>query len=125
MQQNNVESNEQALVGLPTSQGRSIEIPGTLPVRLHRLDLARHVAIAPDDKRYVVATYNDTHMGRGYITTAMPQQNEYLTLIRLAVCQISSDTPEEAVQRHIALVQAIQQGRLHEFLQSLPQMPKA
>lgn len=119
MQQNDMTDNGQALVELPTNQGHAMDIPGALPVRLHRLDLARHVAIAPDDKRYVVATYDDMHIGRGYITTAMPQQNGYLTLIRLAVGEIRSDTPEEAIQRHIVLVQAIQQGKLHEFVQSL------
>jgi hypothetical protein len=125
MQENDMVENDQSLTELPKHQGRSVEIAGALFVRLHRLDLARHVAIAPDGKRYVVATYDDTHMGRGYVTTVMPQQSDYLTLIRLAVCTVTSDTAQEAVQQHIAVVQTIQQGKLDEFVRSLPQTSEA
>jgi len=123
-QENDTVDNDHALIELPTNQGRSVQIADAPSVRLHRLDLARHVAIAPDGKRYVVATYNDTHMGRGYVTAVMPQQNNYLTLIRLAVCEVDSDTAQDAVQQHIAVVQTIQQGNLDEFVRSLPQTSK-
>ncbi|MBV9690045.1 MAG: hypothetical protein JO202_10065 [Ktedonobacteraceae bacterium] len=123
-QENDMVEDDQSLIELPTDQGHSVEVAGALSVRLHRLDLARHVAIAPDGKRYVVATYNDTHMGRGYVTAVMPQQSDYLTLIRLAVCEINSDTAQEAVQQHIAFVQTIQQGKLDESVRSLPQASK-
>ncbi|HEY7418040.1 MAG TPA: hypothetical protein VH593_22860 [Ktedonobacteraceae bacterium] len=96
----------------------TVNIPGTDVVRLQTLDLARHVAVDPDEKRYVVATYDDNRVGNGFVTAVYPQQNDYLTLIRLVVYQISSATAEEAIQRHIELVRVIQQGKLHEFLQA-------
>lgn len=84
-------------------------------MRLHVLDIARHVVIAPNGKRYVVATYDDTRLGHGYVTAVYPQQNGYLTLIRLTVYESSSATAEEAVQHHIAVAQAIQRGEMNEF----------
>ncbi len=106
---------ERAVVTASTDYARSLEIPQTLPMRLHTLDFSRHTVIAPDGKRYVVATYNDTHLKRGYITAVYPQQNGYLTLIRLTLYEHSSRTPEEAMQHHIAVAQAIQQGKLNEL----------
>lgn len=102
-------------VALPSQQARAVEIADALPMRLYALDLARHIVIAPDDKRYVVATFDDTRLDRGYVTAVYPQQNGYLTLIRLTLSEFSSATPDEAIKRHISLVQAIQQGRLKEF----------
>jgi hypothetical protein len=99
-------------------QRSEVDIPNAAPVRLQTLDLARHVGVAPDGRRYVVATYNDTHLHRDYITAIYPQQNGYLTLVRLMVCEFSSETPEEAVQLHILTVQAIQQGKLRDFIKS-------
>lgn len=96
----------------------TVQIPGTDTVRLQALDLARHVAVDPDGKRYVVATYDDHRVGTGFMTVIYPQQSDYLTLIRLTVYQVSSDTTEEAVQKHIELVKVIQQGKLQEFLQA-------
>ncbi len=101
---------------LTTKQtARSIEIPQALPMRLHVLDIARHVVIAPNGKRYVVATYDDSRLGHGYVTAVYLQQNGYLTLIRLTVSESSSATAEEAVQHHIAVAQAIQRGEMNEF----------
>ena len=85
-------------------------------MKLQTLDIARHVAIAPNDKRYVVATYDDTHVGRGYVTTIFPQQNGYLTLVRLPVHEFTSSDADEAVERHIAVVQAIQRGQLNAYI---------
>lgn len=106
---------EQSLVLPSAQQKRLVEIPNAFPVRLQTLDLARHSSVAPDGKRYVVATFNDMRLNRGYVTAVYPQQNGYLTLIRLTICEFSSQTPEQAVQQHIALVQAVQQGRLSDF----------
>lgn len=104
---------ESSLVTIP--QQRAVEVPNALPVRLQTLDLARHVVIAPDGKRYVVASFDDTRLGRGYATVVYPQQNGYLTLVRLAVFEASSETPEQAVQRHIEVAQAVQQGKLNKI----------
>ncbi|SRR5579885_1778080 len=107
---------ESSLVTIP--QQRAVEIPNALPVRLQTLDLARHVVTAPDGKRYVVASFDDTRLSRGYVTVVYPQQNGYLTLVRLAVFETSSETPEQAVQRHIEVVQSIQQGKLNKIARS-------
>ncbi|MBV9229089.1 MAG: hypothetical protein JOZ18_07230, partial [Chloroflexi bacterium] len=74
---------EASLVLPSTDQTYTVEIPNAFPVRLQTLDLARHTAVAPNGKRYVVATFNDNHLNRGYITAVYPQQNGYLTLLRL------------------------------------------
>ena len=118
MQKNQTVDGDQSLVIMPAQSHRAVEIAGTLPVRLQTLDLARHVAIASDGKRFVVATFDDRRLGRGYVSTVYPQQNGYHTLYRLVICEFSSSTPEEAIQRHIALVQAIQQDKLDSYIQS-------
>jgi hypothetical protein len=103
---------------LQSHEARAVEIAGAFPMRLHVLDLARHTVIAPDGNRYVVATFDDTRLERGYVTVVYPQQNGYLTLVRLVICQFSSSTPDEAIKRHITVVQTIQQGRLSELNRS-------
>jgi hypothetical protein len=105
----------------PTLHTQSVTIPNAPAVRLQTLDLARHVAIAPNGKRYVVATFDDFLVGNGLVTTVYPQQNDYLTLVRLVVCSFSSGTEEEAIQRHIAVVEAIQQGKLNDIVQQAQQ----
>jgi hypothetical protein len=100
----------------PAAEDRGLEIPGAAPVRLQTLDFARHIAIAPDGKRYVVATYDETHLKRGIVSAVFPQQNGYLTLVRLTVCEFLTTTPDDAFQRHLELVQAIQQGKLREYI---------
>ncbi len=117
MQKNQVVDDDQSLVAEPHTH-RAVEIANTLPVRLQTLDLARHVAIAPNGKRFVVATFDDRRLGRGYVSAVYPQQNSYHTLYRLVICEFSSNTPQEAIQRHIALVQAIQQDTLNHYVQS-------
>ena len=97
---------------------RGLEIPNAAPVRLQTLDFARHIAIAPDGKRYVVATYDETHLQRGIITSVFPQQNGYLTLVQLALCKFSATKLHDALQHHVALVQSIQQGKLREYIQA-------
>ena len=119
MAHNEVAGTEQSIVARSASAQRSIEVPGAFPVRLQRLDVARHIAVAPDGKRYVVATFDDTRLGNGYMTAIYPQQNGYLTLIRLVVCEIYSKTPEEAVEKHIQCIQVVQQGKLNALVQSL------
>ncbi len=96
----------------PIPERRAIEIPNALPILLQTLDIARHTAIAPNGKRYVVATYDDSLLGRDFVTDVYPQQNEYLTLVRLTVIQFTSKTIDQATQRHISTVQAIQQGKV-------------
>ena len=117
MLKNNTGHNDQSLtnVARPAHQARAVEIVDALPMRLYALDLARHIVIAPDDRRYVVATFDDTRLDRGYVTAVYPQQNGYLTLVRLILAEFSSATPNEAIKRHMSVVQAIQQGRLKEF----------
>lgn len=116
MLRNDALDSDQSLVSSSTE--RSVEVPGAPPVRLQTLDLARHVAIAPDGNRYVVATYDDNRISGQYVTAVYPQQNGYLTLIRLTVSEIKSETPEQAIQLHTTLIQAIQQGKLNGFIRS-------
>ncbi len=110
-------NNEQlpAISNLQTSQQRAVDIPNALPMRPQTLDVVRHTVIDPEGNRYVVATYNDMYIGRGYVTAVYPQQNNYLTLVRLTLCEFISSTPEDAVKRHVATAQTIQQGRLLEL----------
>lgn len=119
MTQNDTTGSDQPPLALvPAYQGYTIDIPNALVVRLQTLDLARHVAIAPNGKRYVVATFDDRHLEHDYITAVYPQQNEYLTLVRLIVCTFRSETPDQALSRHVAVVQAIQNGKLNELIAS-------
>ena len=118
MLRNDAVDSDQSLVSSSTVQARSVEIPGAPDIRLQTLDLARHVAITPDKRRYVVATFNDTHISGYYITAVYPQQNGYLTLVRLMVRSFRSENPEQAIQLHRALVQAIQQDQLDKFIRS-------
>jgi hypothetical protein len=114
---NETEENEQSLVLMP-SPVHNIDIPNAPAVKLHTFDLGRHVAIDPNGKRYVVATFNDARMGRPFVTAVYPQQGNYLTLVRLVECELISQTQEEARQRHVATVQAIQNGKLNELKQN-------
>ncbi|MBE3561803.1 MAG: hypothetical protein IMW89_21660 [Ktedonobacteraceae bacterium] len=95
---------------------REVEILDAPVIRPHKLDLARHVAITPQEKRYVVATFDNRHLGGDYITAVYPQQNGYLTLLRLMVCQFHSQTPEQALRKHVEVVRQIQQGKLQELV---------
>jgi hypothetical protein len=116
----NRETTETRLSPLPTpSRDRSgLEIPNAAPVRLQTLDFARHIAVAPDGKRYVVATFDETHLQRGIISAVFPQQNGYLTLVQLAVCKFSSTKVQDALKCHVELVQAVQQGKLREYIEN-------
>ena len=67
MPKNDTPGNEQ-LASTSAPRTQAVEIANALPIRLHTLDLARHTVIAPDGKRFVVATSNDVHLGRGYVT---------------------------------------------------------
>ena len=102
----------------PSREKRGLEIPNAAPVRLQTLDFARHIAVAPDGKRYVVATYDETHLQRGIISAVFPQQNGYLTLVQLVLCKFSATKLQDALQHHVALVQAIQQGKMREYIQA-------
>jgi len=126
MTQHEISGNEQPSLALaPAVHTETIMIPNAPPIRLQTLDLARHVAIAPNGKRYVVATFDDTLLGNGIVTTVYPQQNEYLTLVRIVVCSFSNQTEDEAIQRHVAVVQTIQQGQLNELIEQAHQAHKA
>jgi len=116
MSENEVINSEQTLIPLQIPEKRELEIPGAPPVRLQTLDLARHIAIAPDHKQYVVATFADRNLGRDYVTTIYPQQGGYHTLVRLPLCEYVFSDAEEALQRHVELVQVIQQGKLKSYL---------
>lgn len=108
-------TNNGQLPSTSTSQQRAVDIPNALPMRLQTLDLARHTAIAPDGKRFVVATYDDKYIGRGFVTAVYPQQNDYLTLVRLIIREYVVASADEAMKRHISVVQAIQQGKVGEL----------
>ncbi len=99
----------------PIPARRDIEIPNALPVILQTLDIARHAVIAPNGKRYVVATYDDSLLGHDFITAIYPQQSEYLTLVRLTIREFTSPSIDQAIQRHVTSVQIIQQGRVDEL----------
>lgn len=114
-----MENSEQMLIPIAGNEQQTLEIAGAAPVRFQTLDVARHVAIAPNGKRYVVATFNDQRLGRGYVTAIYPQQGGYLTLIRLVTAESSSETIAEAIQKHTRFIQMIQQGKLQELLASL------
>lgn len=116
---NEAAESEQTLMTPSISPNRTVEISGAFPVRLQKLDLTRHAVADPDGKRYVVATFDSNHLAHGYVTSIYPQQNGYLTLLRLLVAEMRSETPEEAIQQHIQCVRAIQQGKLNQLLQSL------
>lgn len=114
MPKNDTTNNDQlpSTTAPQNSQYRALAIPNALPMHPQTLDVTRHTVIAPTGKRYVVATYDDKYIGRGYVTAVYPQQNEYLTLVRLTICEFINVTADEAIKRHIATVQAIQQGTL-------------
>lgn len=97
---------------------RGVEIVNAPPVWLQTLDLARNVGIAPDGNRYVVATFDDSRISGKYVTAVYPQQNGYLTLLRLLVGEMQSDTPVQAMQLHQSVIRAIQQGNLQEFMRT-------
>src|SRR5437763_12694616 len=114
MSKNDTTNNDQP-INTSSSQTQAVEITNALPIRLHAFDLARHTVISPDGKRFVVATSNDVHLGRGYVTAVHPQQNNYLTLVRLTILEVTTKTPEEAIKRHTNVARAIQQGKLKEL----------
>jgi hypothetical protein len=114
-----MENSEQMLIPIAGNEQQTLEISGAAPVRFQTLDVARHVAIAPNGKRYVVATFNDQRLKRDYVTAIYPQQGGYLTLLRLVIVESSSETIEEAIQKHTRFIQMIQQGKLQELLVSL------
>ncbi|GER86662.1 hypothetical protein KDW_08240 [Dictyobacter vulcani] len=116
MSENEVVNSEQFLIPLVIPEKRDLELPGAAPMRLQTLDLARHIAIAPDKKQYVVATFADPNMGRAYVTYVYPQQGGYHTLVRLPVCEFAAEDADDAIERHIKLVQVIQQGKLKTYL---------
>jgi hypothetical protein len=118
MPRNDAVDDDQSLVAEPTHSSRGVENINALPVWLQTLDLARNVAIAPDGNRYVVATFDDTRISGKYVTAIYPQQNGYLTLLRLVINQTKSDTPVLAMQLHQGAIRAIQQGNLQEFIQA-------
>ncbi|GCE49298.1 hypothetical protein EI42_05777 [Thermosporothrix hazakensis] len=113
--------NEQAL--LETSKPEwGLTVPGATPVQMQKLDLARHSVKAPGESKfshYVVATFDDRGLGRGFVTAIYPQQGGYLTMYRLQVAELHSETQEEAVQNHRRCIEMIQQGKLKQFLASL------
>jgi hypothetical protein len=112
-------ANQDQLLSASTPLTHSVEVAHALPMHLQAMDLARHTVIAPDTRRYVVATFDDTRLGRGYVTGVYPQQNGYLTLIRLPVLETSSKTPEAGVKRHTTVAHSIQQGKLKELNKSV------
>jgi hypothetical protein len=112
-----IETEQLSLLAL-SGEIRGLEIPNAAPVRLQTLDFARHIAVAPDGKRFVVATYDETHLQRGIMSAVFPQQNGYLTLVQLAVCKFSATKLQDALQRHVELVQATQQGNLRKYIQA-------
>ena len=114
MLKNDAANSEQQLT-IQAQRTRNVDIPQGLPMHLQTLDLARHTVISPDDQHYVVATYDDSRLRRGYITAVYPQQDGYLTLIRLTLVEYSSATVDEAIKRHVAVAQGIQQGKLKEL----------
>jgi hypothetical protein len=101
---------------LTTLREQALEIPGAYPVKLQVLDLARHVVEAPDGSRYVLATFDDRRLGRGFVTAVYPQQNGYLTLYRLVIYEQSSETPQQALQQHKELAKIIRQGQLSQLV---------
>jgi len=118
MARNDAVDDDQSLATVPADAARGVEILNAPPVWLQTLDLARNVATAPDGNRYVVATFDDGRISGKFITAVYPQQNGYLTLLRLMVGDLKSATPVQAMQYHQGVIQAIQQGKLQEFMKS-------
>lgn len=104
---------------LTVAANRGVDLSNAPAVRLQTLDVARHVALDPNGKRYIVATFDDRHIDRGYVTAVYPQQNGYLTLVRLLIYELKSETRDGALQNHVQLIQVIQQGKLGDFVKSL------
>ncbi len=98
---------------------RGLEVAGAGPMRLQTLDFARHQVIAPNGKFYVLATYDDRHMGRGWVTAVYPQQNN-LTLIRLLLVERSSETLDDAIDLHQEWAKELSQGRVPELQSKVP-----
>ncbi len=117
MLRNDAVDDDQSLVA-NSATSREVEIVNAPPVWLQTLDLARNATAAPDGNRYVVATFDDKRISGKYVTAVYPQQNGYLTLLRLIVGDIKSDTPVQAMQIHQNVIRAIQQGNLQAFLRS-------
>jgi hypothetical protein len=109
---------ETAIAPVTPVASHEVQVAGAPAVRLQTLDYARHVAITPDGRHYVVASFDDTRMKRGHVTAVYPQQNGYLTLVRLPVCEFHAESPEQAMQRHITVIQAVQQGKLREYIKA-------
>jgi hypothetical protein len=118
MLRNDAVDDDQSLVANSATTSREVEIVNAPAVWLQTLDLARNATAAPDGNRYVIATFDDKRMSGKYITAVYPQQNGYLTLIRLIVGDMQSDTPVQAMQLHQNVIRAIQQGNLQAFLRS-------
>ncbi len=118
MARNDAVDDDQSLATAPVDVARGVEILNASPVWLQTLDLARNVAIAPNGDRYVIATFDDGRISGKFITAVYPQQNGYLTLLRLMVGDLKSETPVQAMQYHQGVIQAIQQGKLQEFMKS-------
>ena len=121
MLRNDAVDDDQSLVSEPTTSSRGVEVVNAPPVWLQTLDLARNVAIAPNGNRYVVATFDDTRISGKFVTAVYPQQNGYLTLIRLVLHEMKSDTPVQAMQLHQGIIKALQHGTLQEFIRSRSQ----
>ncbi len=100
-------ANHDQLLSASTPLTHSVDIAHALPMRLQALDLARHTV------------FDDTRLRRGYVTAVYPQQNGYLTLIRLTILETTSKTPEAAVKRHTTVAHSIQQGKLKELNKSV------
>ncbi len=119
MPNNDIVDGSQSSTAIDQYQSHRLDIPNAPPIRLQTLDLSRNVAIDPKGKRFVVATFDDRHIGRGFVTAVYPQQNGYLTLVRLTICELRSETPEDALQKHVQVIRTIQQGKLNDFVKSL------
>ncbi len=73
----------------------------------YRGELARTRVITADGHDYVVATARAPRAGKGYLTSAYPVARGYLVMMRQALCELPSESAEQARERHIQLTHVL------------------
>lgn len=77
------------------------------PCETYRGELVRHRVITADGMDYMVATADERHFGREFVTAAYPVSRGYLVMMRQPLCTIPSRDAETALEEHTLLVQVL------------------
>ena len=70
-------------------------------------ELARTRVITADGLDYVVATAPNTRSGQGFLTSAYPVSHGYLVMMRQPLCDLPSESRDQARVLHMQLTQAL------------------